>query len=213
MENCEFHHTTIIVVHEIYGINKHIKDICNSLNKLGFTVVCPNLLNNIENYCYKDEHKAYKHFTQEIGFELATNKIITLAKELRTTCNNLYILGFSVGATIAWLCSKYEGLFNGVIGFYGSRIRDYLGVSPKCETLLIFPTKEKSFDPEIVVTKLKTKDKVQIIKIEGSHGFTDPSTSNYDQYSTKYSFQKVHDFMIKQNHQKLILPKWEESND
>ncbi|MFF2878087.1 dienelactone hydrolase family protein [Gottfriedia sp. NPDC057991] len=202
MNNCEFHNTTILVVHEIYGINKHINDICGSLNKLGFTVVCPNLLGNIKNYCYKDENKAYNHLVHEIGFELATNKIITLAKELRTKCTNLYILGFSVGATIAWLCSKYEGLFDGVIGFYGSRIRDYLEVSPKCETLLIFPTKEKSFDPEILVTKLKTKDMIQIIKVEGSHGFTDQLTSNYDQYSTEHCFRKMRDFIMKQNHQK-----------
>jgi dienelactone hydrolase len=114
-------------------------------------------------------------------------------------------LGFSVGATIAWLCSKYEGLFDGVIGFYGSRIRDYLEVSPKCETLLIFPTKEKSFDPKIVVTKLKTNDMIQIIKVEGSHGFTDQSTSNYDQYSTEYCFQKMREFIMKQNHQKNKL--------
>ncbi|PGM55491.1 dienelactone hydrolase family protein [Bacillus sp. AFS053548] len=200
--NNEFHNTTILVVHEIYGINKHIKDIYDSLNRLGFTVVCPNLLGNSENYCYKDENKAYKHFVHEIGFELATNKIITLAKELRTKCTNLYILGFSVGATIAWLGSKYDGLFDGVIGFYGSRIRDYLEVSPKCETLLIFPTKEKSFDPESVVMKLKTKDRIQIIKVEGSHGFTDQSTSNYDRYATEYCFQKMRDFIMKQNHQK-----------
>jgi dienelactone hydrolase len=197
LNNCEFHNTTILVVHEIYGINKHIKDICDSLDRLGFTVVCPNLLGNIENYCYKDEQKAYKHFVHEIGFELATTKIITLAKELRTKCANLYILGFSVGATIAWLCSKYDGLFDGVIGFYGSRIRDYLEVSPKCETLLIFPTKEKSFDPENVITK--AKDIIQIIKVEGSHGFTDQSTSNYDQYATEYCFQKMSDFIMKQN--------------
>lgn len=205
MNNCEFHNTTILVAHEIYGINNHIKDICTDLKKLGFTVVCPNLLGNIENFCYNDENKAYKHFVHEIGFELATNKVITLAKELRTKCANLYILGLSVGATIAWLCSKYDELFDGAIGFYGSRIRDYLEVIPKCETLLIFPTEEKSFSPDNVIKKLNTKDMMQIIKVEGKHGFTNQSTSYYDQSATEYCFQKMRDFIMKQNHKKSKL--------
>ncbi|QKE75855.1 dienelactone hydrolase [Arthrobacter citreus] len=195
----------MIIIHEIYGINNHIRGIGDNLKKLGFTVLCPNLLGKIESFCYKEENKAYQYFVNEIGFENAADQVVTLAKELRTRCSNLYILGFSVGATIAWLCSKNEELFDGVIGFYGSRIRDYLELSPKCETLLFFPMKEKSFDPETVIKKLKTKVLTEIIKVEGGHGFTNQSTPYYDQDASDFCFQKMHDFIRKQNQNKLFI--------
>ncbi|PGS48624.1 dienelactone hydrolase family protein [Bacillus sp. AFS041924] len=202
MNNCEVQNTTILVIHEIYGINNHIKDICNNLKESGFTVICPNLLGKTENFCYEDENKAYRHFVDMIGFEFAADQIITLAKELRSSSSNFYILGFSIGATIAWLCSKYNRLFDGVIGFYGSRIRDYLEVIPQCETLLFFPMKEKSFDPDIIINKLNTKNMTQIIQVEGVHGFTDQSTPYYDQASSEYCYQEMFDFILKQNHKK-----------
>lgn len=34
----------VIVLHEIYGINLFIQDICESLSRQNFDVVCPNLL-------------------------------------------------------------------------------------------------------------------------------------------------------------------------
>ncbi|MDI5811330.1 DUF535 family protein, partial [Salmonella enterica subsp. enterica serovar Anatum] len=42
----------------------------------------------------------------------------------------------SVGATLAWL-SAASGLCDGVVCYYGSRIRQYLHLAPLCPTLVI----------------------------------------------------------------------------
>lgn len=81
-----------------------------------------------------------------VGFEKAQNDVNTLIYRLSSDYLHIRIIGFSIGATIAWLCSNNPSIHK-VVGFYGSRIRQYTKVVPNAETILIFGTQEKSFNP------------------------------------------------------------------
>ncbi len=50
------------------------------------------------------------------------------------------ILGFGAEATVAWLCSEEECV-DGIVGYYGSRIRNYAELAPRCPALLFFHKK------------------------------------------------------------------------
>ena len=52
----------IIVVHEIYGINQHMVDLCELLAEQNFDVICPNLLEQEIPIDYPQEEKAYRNF-------------------------------------------------------------------------------------------------------------------------------------------------------
>lgn len=183
----------IIVIHEIYGVNQHIKTYCNHFAKLGYEVFCPNLLNKEQPFPYDQEETAYQHFMNELGFLMARDKINKMINEYREKYKKIYLVGFSVGATISWLCSDDEGV-NGIIGYYGSRIRDYMNVYPKCPVLLFFPEKEEAFHVDDLIPKLIEK-KVEVHKFEGNHGFSDPFSMNYNKYSDEEAFQSVVDFL------------------
>lgn len=45
--------TVIIVLHEIYGVNQHIKLICGHFSLKGYDVMCPNLININTSFSYK----------------------------------------------------------------------------------------------------------------------------------------------------------------
>ncbi|WP_066051585.1 dienelactone hydrolase family protein [Robertmurraya korlensis] len=183
----------IIVIHEIYGVNQHIKTYCNHLDKLGYEVFFPNLLKNKQPFPYEQEEMAYQHFMKEIGFFKARDKILKTIKESRGKYKNIYLVGFSVGATIAWLCSEVEGI-DGVVGYYGSRIRDYIEIEPACPALLLFSEKEEGFHIDNLILKLIDK-KVEVHKFEGKHGFSDPYSLKYNQHSAEDAFRRVVDFL------------------
>lgn len=61
--------------------------------------------------------------------------------------------GFSVRATIAWLCSA-EKLIDGMVGYYGSRIRHYTEILPQ---MLFYLEKEHSFNVDELISNLDTK--------------------------------------------------------
>lgn len=185
--------TAVIVLHEIYGINKHIKSKCIKLHDYGFDIYCPNLLNCDEPYEYANEKQAYCNFMQNIGIEESVKRIEVMLKELRDKYKYLFVVGYSVGATISWLCSEFEKYCDGVICFYGSRIRDYVSIEPKCPVASYFAATEKSFDVDKLIDRLKVKENVvEVRKYNGEHGFA-------DEFSKKFnleSYQKSYNAMI-----------------
>lgn len=193
---CKESDILIIVIHEIYGINQHIKDICQLLSERGFDVICPNLIKQEGAFEYSQEEIAYCHFTENIGFENASEEIISLIADMKVQYKEIYIVGFSVGATIAWLCSE-EACLDGIVGYYGSRIRNYVGINPLCPTMLFFPEKEQAFNVDQLISCLEKKN-IEIYKFGGQHGFSDPYSSKYNKKSAKEAFNKMVDFLPKQ---------------
>ncbi|MFZ7945911.1 dienelactone hydrolase family protein [Neobacillus sp. 19] len=184
--------TAVIVVHEIYGINHHMKHICKLLSEKNVDVICPNLLNQEEPFEYVQEEVAYQNFIENVGFLNASDKIKRIVGEIRDNYKKIYIVGFSVGATIAWLCSEEKGL-DGMVGYYGSRIRNYVEICPLCPVMLFFPEKEPSFNVDELITYLEEKN-IEIHKCKGQHGFSDPYSQRYNATSAKEAFNKTVDF-------------------
>ena len=186
----------VIVIHEIYGINQHIKSYCELLSKQNFDVLCPNLLNKINPYDYSQEETAYHNFIDNVGFTNAVKTIQNLVVELKDDYNKIFIVGFSVGATVAWLCSELKYL-DGIVGYYGSRIRDYIDIQPKCSTMLYFPEEEPSFSVNELVAILNNKN-IDVHKFKGKHGFSDSYSQKYNAESSQLTFNKTVSF-LKQN--------------
>lgn len=184
--------SVIIVVHEIYGINDHMRSICQSFS--GFDVICPDLLEGVP-FDYSEEAAAYRNFIDHIGFANASHKIKNLLFELKDQYKKVYLIGFSIGATIAWLCSE-EKCVDGIVGYYGSRIRNYVDISPTCPTLLFFPETEQSFNVDELIAKLDKKQ-IEIHKFNGVHGFSNPYSPNYHAESAQQAFNIMMDLLIK----------------
>ena len=187
----------ILVLHEIYGLNQHMETICNKLSKYQFDILCPNLLQKGKNYSYSKEKKAYENFKENIGFSSATKKVKDILYKIRDKYKIIVIVGFSIGATISWLCSNDKNLCDIVIGYYGSRIRDYTEVIPKCPVMLFFPEKEKSFNIVSLIEEIKDKKNIEIYKFQADHGFSDPYSDKYCLDSAKKAEHKMHKFIQK----------------
>lgn len=173
--------TMIILLHEIYGLNDHINYYKEILMSEGYDVLTPNLLNR-EPFSYAEEQEAYMYFRNAIGMEDAVLQLKSIIEPYRSQYQRVFIIGFSVGATIAWLCSRLR--VDGVIGFYGSRIRDYTDMIPSSNTLLIFASNEISFDVTRLQKRLRTLPQTQVHVVEGEHGFMNPFHSNYLEHET-----------------------------
>lgn len=124
---------------------------------------------------------------KNVGFPGVLRKINTIISKLDRQYRKIILLGFSVGATAAWLCSEDERV-DGIAGYYGSRIRDYLNISPSCPALLFFPEKEQSFDVAECISQLESK-KVKTVKLKGVHGFSDPYSVKYNRQSSQIAYE------------------------
>ncbi|WP_050180105.1 dienelactone hydrolase family protein [Domibacillus robiginosus] len=185
----------VIVLHEIWGVNLHIKGVCRTLLACQLDVYCPDLLGNSTHFTYGQENEAYTFFKEQVGFEKAAGQVKALIAECRQQYKKVFLVGFSAGAAVAWICSGEKGV-TGVIGFYGSRIRDYLFVTPACPVLLFFPESEPAFKVSEVIKALD-HPLVQTVQYKAAHGFSDPFSSNYNQETAERAFSEVFAFIRK----------------
>ena len=144
----------LVIVHEIYGVNDHMHHVTEQFTSSHIDVFCPNLLHLQHAFHYRDEEKAYEHFVNHIGFNDGKDQIEAFINTLSSNYTHIGLIGFSVGATISWLCSNNPKI-DFIIGCYGSRIRDYVHIKPTCATLLIFPEKEASFSVSSLIQTLQ----------------------------------------------------------
>lgn len=181
--------TVIIVIHEIYGINQHMQEMCHSLSDQGFDVICPNLIEQAIAFDYSQEQIAYDYFMKNIGFASASSKIKNLLLDIRSEYQKVFLVGFSVGATIAWILSEDKHI-DGVVGYYGSRIRNYVELVPQCPALLFFAEEEPSFNVDELLLSLTNKN-TKAIKFNGKHGFSNPYSLHYNERSAQDAFNEM----------------------
>ncbi|HEX3032871.1 MAG TPA: dienelactone hydrolase family protein, partial [Bacillota bacterium] len=94
---------------------------------------------------------------------------------------------------------REESLCDKVVGFYGSRIRDYLEVSPQCPVLLILPDQEKSFAVESLVEELKLVETVEILVLPGRHGFANRCAKDYSKDSSVIAQKRMVEFFERES--------------
>ncbi|KEK24691.1 dienelactone hydrolase family protein [Bacillus gaemokensis] len=187
----------LIVVHEVYSVNEHMQDVISRFSSSQIDVFCPNLLQLDAPFHYNEEQKAYSHFMKNIGFQCGREQIEEMVTMLSKDYAYIGLIGFSIGATIAWLCSNNLKV-NFVIGCYGSRIRDYLQITPTCPTLLIFPESETSFSVSSLITELQNHYSLllQIEQLPGEHGYLNSYTTKYNDQSTKRAYNRIDSFLL-----------------
>lgn len=183
--------SAIIILHEIYGMNDFIRDTCAEYHAKGLDIYCPDMLSK-NHFAYHETERAYAFFNSEVGFDYYY-RIEALLEALRPAYDKLYVMGFSVGATLAWRCCTSK-LCDGIICCYGSRIRDYRNLSPACPVLLLFAL-EDSFNVNDVAAVLRKKAKTKLCVFQAKHGFLDPYSRYYNEEQAQAAKKQINGFL------------------
>lgn len=188
--------TAIIVLHEIYGVNRHILDVCGGYHACGYDVYCPDLYESRPAFSYEQQEQAYDFFWEHAG-PASVAGVTALTERLRQQYRHVFLAGFSVGATLAWICAA-RCVPDGLICFYGSRIRDYLNLRPACPVLAVFAERETSFAPQDVVAALSCRPNVRAVLFDAEHGFCDKYSTHYAPQAAARARELAGDFLSQQ---------------
>jgi carboxymethylenebutenolidase len=127
---------TILVVHEIFGVHEHIKDLCRRLAKAGYFAVAPELyarqgdvskIGNIQEIISKVVSKVP-------DAQVMTDLDATVAWANQTGKGNiekLTITGFCWGGRIVWLYAAHNPKLTSGVAWYGRLVGDTDELHPK----------------------------------------------------------------------------------
>jgi hypothetical protein len=164
-----------IIVSDIYGLTPELIQFSNGLK--GTCCLIDPYDEKIQ--AFESEGYYYNEFIKIGGHDTFKDKVLAGFDSLTepTTC-----IAFSAGASAAWraqLLTANKHLKK-VVGFYPSKIRDFLTLDAIIPCEFIFAQSESHFNVDEVIEKLQLKPQVSCEKSDYLHGFMNPHSLHYN---------------------------------
>ena len=132
----------LVVVQEIFGVNKHIQSVADDWANDGFLCIAPQMFDRIEkgvdlSYDKAGWEKAMS-FLPKIDMDKSMIDMDAAIDWLRNETElNVGVIGFCYGGTVAWL-SAARLKIEAAVGYYGGNIANFLNEEPQCPVMLHF---------------------------------------------------------------------------
>jgi carboxymethylenebutenolidase len=191
----------VVVIQEIFGVNHHIRAVCDRIAANGYVAIAPAIFDRIEpNFqCgySPDEVAVARKFVANPDWPamlLDTQAAIDAVKNV----GPVGIVGFCLGGSVAYAAAtKLSGL-SVAIGYYGGAIVRFADDRPKVPTQLHFGEKDAGIPLTDVETIRGKRPEVEIHVYPGAqHGFNCEERASYDKASAELARQRSVEFLGK----------------
>lgn len=184
----------LVLIHEWWGLNDHIKDVANRYAQEGFTVIAPDLFRGKVTTDPAEASKLMHSLAIEDGIDTIRNAI-QAAKE-RYNILSFGITGFCMGGTFALRAAcEIDGL-KASVPFYGDIPEEEILKKLKVSTMFISGKRDQWITPEKVSKMEEIASKyglpLESIKYDADHAFFNNTRPEvYDETAAKDAWEKV----------------------
>jgi carboxymethylenebutenolidase len=191
----------VVVIQEIFGVNHHIRTVCDRFAEQGYVAVAPAIFDRIEHnfqsgYSEAEVANARKFVAAPNwpAMLLDTQAAIDSVKDV----GPVGIIGFCLGGSVAYAAStKLTGL-SAAIGYYGGAIVKFADDKPTVPTQLHFGSQDHGIPlSDVEIIRAKRPD-VEVFVYDGAqHGFGCDERASYDKPSADLARQRSLAFFAK----------------
>jgi carboxymethylenebutenolidase len=189
----------LILLHEIFGVTDHIRDMADEYAEAGYEVLAPALFDR--------EHPGFESDYSGPDFERAMQLARSLhpfdqsvadaqsCADLLADAGPVFVVGYCYGGSVAWRLAQTSPNVAAASCYYGSLIpKDFADQAPLCATIAHFGRFDAGIpmDGEQGVAALAARDHAtaQIFVYEAGHGFNSDRRKDYHPESADLAFQR-----------------------
>ena len=188
----------LVVIQEIFGVNRHMRHVCDGFADAGFHVIAPALFDRAEpgiELAYDGEGmKRGLSLMQRIPADSVQHDVAAAAKALGHA--NLGIIGYCWGGTVAWQSATRTSLFKAAVGWYGGGIAKSKDDTPHCPVQLHFGADDDHIPATDIDAIRQAQPGVEIFVYDGAgHGFGCDERGSYDAKSAALAQERTLAFL------------------
>lgn len=177
----------LIIIHEAFGINDHIRSVVDSFATQGYLSIAPALYDRQARdtqfgYAKEDLDAARKLRAGLVWDDVL--KDVGAAENEVATAGRVGIVGYCVGGSVAWLAGRHLKLA-AVVSYYGRDIVGFLDRRPPCPCMLHFAENDVHIPPGDVETIRDAFPELPIYVFPGGHGFACDARPSYEPESAR----------------------------
>jgi len=187
----------VVIAQEIFGVNSHIRGVCDRYAAEGWTAVAPALFDRVE----RGVETGYQPADIERGRKLKDASRLDAAlldiAAARATEPGMKaaVVGYCWGGLIAWAAATRLDGFAAAVSYYGGGIGALAEETPRCPVMLHFGEKDHAI-PLSDVEKLRQAHPGLPIHIyPAGHGFNCDQRGSYDRDSAEAAFERTRAFL------------------
>ena len=167
----------LVVVQEIFGVNRHIRNVTDGFAAEGYVSLAPALFDRVEpnfetGYTQADIDRG-RAVRQKLGWDTMVMDLRAAVTELSKTGLKVGVVGYCMGGTMAWLAAARVDGVAAAVGYYGGGIAEAASEQPKCPVMLHFGETDASIPPEHWAKVRAAHPKLPVYVYPGAgHGFS-----------------------------------------
>jgi carboxymethylenebutenolidase len=184
----------LVVVQEIFGVNRHIRETCDRFAATGYAALAPALFDRVE----RSVELAYQGDDVARGRELRakitwedTLKDMAAAIEAVSDAGKVGVVGYCWGGSVAWRADTQLGGIACAVGYYGGMIAQYKDEQPKVPVLLHFGESDASIPLSDVDAVRRAHPELAIHTYPAGHGFSCDQRASFHKPSHEQALQRT----------------------
>lgn len=195
----------LVLVQEIYGVNAHIRSVCDGYARDGFVVIAPALFDRFE----RDVELGYDPEGRKKAFELyaritpeSTLIDVAAAYEfVQKEGKGIGVIGFCFGGLTAWWTATrgetYKMQPSCCVGYYAGGIGKFADEEPSCPVMLHFGSDDDHIGKDQIDAVRNAHPEVEIFVYEGvGHAFNRDGYSSYNPDAAKLARTRTLAFLM-----------------
>lgn len=189
----------LVVIQEIFGLNAHIRGVCDSFAADGILAVAPALFDRVERGVelgYDGEAVAAgRALRGQIAWDTALEDI-RAAAHIASIGGKAGVVGYCWGGSLAWLASaRLADAVSAAVGYYGGQIHDFRTETPRVRTQLHFGALDAMIPPAHVAALRAAHPDIPIYDYPAGHGFSCDARADYHPESARIARDRTLQFL------------------
>ena len=189
---------TIVVAQEIFGVNSHIRSVCDGFAADGYVAIAPALFDRYEpgvdiGYTPSDVAKG-RELKGRAALDPALQDIAA-ARDAAAGTAKVAVIGYCWGGYVAWMSASRLAGFACAVAYYGGGILDAAAEKPCCPVMAHFGERDAGIPAAGVRELMKTHPDAQIFIYDADHGFNCDQRAAYEPAAAKLARERTIDFL------------------
>ena len=191
----------LVVVQEIFGVNHHIRAVCDRLAGEGYVAEAPavfdRFVRDFESGYTPDEIAHARSYLGNLNWD-AMMKDIAASLADTSTVRPVGVIGFCMGGTAAFLAAcRLPGL-SAAVCYYGGQIAKFADEKPKCPVQMHFGEKDAGIPmSDVEIIKQKQPQAEVYVYPEAQHGFHCDERASFHKPSADLAWTRSMEFLKK----------------
>jgi carboxymethylenebutenolidase len=191
----------IVVVQEIFGVNTHIRSVCDRFAAEGYVAIAPALFDrkqrDFQSGYTPDEVANARTYIANPDWALMAKDTQAAIDQVKSV-GPVGVVGFCMGGTIAFLAATRLDGPKAAVCYYGGKIVAFADEKPRCPTQMHFGALDQGIPlTDVETIKQKRPDCEVFIYPDAGHGFHCDERASYHAPSAAQAWQRTTAFFGK----------------